>query len=241
MSSRLTIGFVVFVGVCAILMLVYVRLIKRSPEYKALLQSQGTPMLVPARKGTSASAAFACIFGLLTIVPFAYLSTQNMQDWRHVSYPLQQQGIVVDATILEVGTATRGNQYVVYEYVAATGVQAGVLLRRTEGVEKDVLEEANNRYYEALKAHRQPYMPIRYLPDNPEVARLDTSVHPRTPFAQVAFILGMMAFGMLLGVVPTQIGVWRWLIPHGYMSWAIGSILSIYGLSIGTIFWLSAR
>jgi hypothetical protein len=187
-------------------------------------------MLVPARKGTATSAAFACIFGLLIIVPFAYLS-----------YPLQQRGIVVDAIILEVGSATRGNQYVVYEYVTATGVQPGVPLRRTEGVEKDVLEEANNRYYEALKANRQPHIPVRYLPDNPEVARLDMSVHPRTPIAQVTFILGMMAFGILLGVVPTQIGVWRWLMPHGYMPWAVGSILSIYGLSIGTIFWLSAR
>jgi hypothetical protein len=236
MASKLTIGFVAFVGVCAVLILLYARSIKQSPAHTAYLQ--GAP-LPPVKEGTATSATFACIFGLLMLVPFAYLSIQNVRQWRYVSYPLQQRGIVVEATILDAYPYGRSWDRVDYEFVATSGSQPGVLFQRTEAVEKDVYEEVHTLYVESLKTHRPARLAIRYLPENPTIARIDSTVNPRSPITQVVFILGMMTFGLLMGVVPTQIGVWRWLIPHGYVPWTISSIVIIYASSLGVIFWLS--
>lgn len=119
----------------------------------------------------SSFSPFDCIFMLpFVVIPLLIVSTQawmlvkGVQDWQKVKV-LEARGQLIQGVLLDRWSGlTRGSQYcVAYYFELPWGSPGGGLLVRAE----------NNK--EAHRAYRvgDPVQ-VRYLPDNPQVCRLET-------------------------------------------------------------------
>jgi hypothetical protein len=169
---------------------------------------------------------------------FAGFAAWGTHNWR-ITYPLQQRGVTVEATIIDLDSVSMGTRYVLYEYQAHMPNKMFSRLRQWQRVTKKQFGEVTSLLWRAKQSNTPPTVQVVYLPENPAIARIKDDFNLPSPTSQAAFVVVMVAIGTL-GIVPGWAYLVRGLALRSRGIWVLAGAIVVFVLLLAAVIWVSS-